>query len=352
MTSWNGVTLVTGGTGLIGGEAIVDLLARGHRVRAVVRESSEAAARNRLEGRLAKSPGFRRALLAGLDVVAGESRLERFGLTPSELADVGTIIHCAANTQFSDQQDDAVWATNVQGARNLVAAGRAARPDVRVVLVSTASVATAPECSLLYEDAAQVGHENVYTRSKREAEAIVQSSDLDVVIVRPSIVLSRGLQDRALARSILWAVPIMAELGEVPVDGDAHIDLVPVDHVAWAICAIAEAPALAFDVYHVSAGRSANRFDELLDAVERALPDMAPITPVGRNARISSRRRRYLMRPLQAYLPFINAGVRYATDRLEQQFGSAAMPPVAATYAPDLVRLISVDEALEEMYHP
>jgi hypothetical protein len=42
-----------------------------------------------------------------------------------------------------------------------------------------------------------------------------------------------------MARSILWTVPIMGELGEIPVDPDAYVDLVPVDYVADAVAQLA-----------------------------------------------------------------------------------------------------------------
>jgi hypothetical protein len=60
-----------------------------------------------------------------------------------------------------------------------------------------------------------------------------------------------------------------------------------------------------------------------------------------------------LLRPLEAYLPFINANVRYTNDRLAAEIGpEAATPPSAVTYVPELVGFISLNEALVEMYRP
>ena len=128
--------------------------------------------------------------------------------------------------------------------------------------VSTASVVTAPS-GCITEEAPFAGHENPYTQSKREAEAIALASGLDIVIVRPSIVLSRGVDDRAMARSILWAMPIMIEVGEVPIDPHARVDLVPVDFVADAILHLAQKPQLAHRLYHVSAGSRSHSFTEI-----------------------------------------------------------------------------------------
>jgi nucleoside-diphosphate-sugar epimerase len=343
---------VTGGTGLIGGEVIVRLARGGHRVRALVRAPSAQLARRRLLARLRKSPEYESGQSRLVRAIPGDSIRELFGVTPADLAGVQTIIHCAANTQFAEREDDRVWRTNVDGARNLVALARSVSPSPRIIFVSTASVVTAPEASYVTEDAPYGGHANTYTRSKREAEAIIQGSGLDAVILRPSIVLSRGLRDRALARSILWAVPIMAELGDVPVDPGAHIDLVPVDHVARAIVDIGLKQSVSHRVYHISAGPTAQRFTEICAAMNDRLPTLGRIRPVGRNAPLAGRAHR-LLRPLEAYLPFINADVRYANDRLAAEIGpEAATPPAAVTYVPELVGFISLNEALAEMYRP
>lgn len=345
-----GVTLVTGGTGLIGGEVVLALARSGEAVRAVVRAESAAHARRRLLERLEKSDAYSAQLLPLVDAVAGDTAQPMFGLKAAALTGVERVIHGAANTQFSTRQDEQVWNTNVSGARHLVDVGRALPRGARILFVSTASVTTAPERMCIGEDAPFAGHANTYSRSKREAEAIVRDSGLDIVIVRPSIVLSRGVRDRAMARSILWAVPIMGELGEIPVDPDACVDLVPVDYVAGAIAQMAVRPSLEHRLYHVSAGRGARTFAELCDAMIARHPDLERIQPVGRGRRCSDRARARLLRPLSAYLPFINAGVRYANDRFVSEAGAAA--PNALSYVPDLVGLITLREALDEMYQP
>ena len=347
------VTLVTGGTGLIGGEVIVALARAGHLVRAVVRAETAEAARRRLIERLEKSDAYSPALSCRVEAVAGDTAQDGFGIDEQQpLAGVTAIIHCAANTQFSEREDEQVWKTNVNGARHLVSLARRAPQSSRVVFVSTASVTTAPEGTCLDEDTPFGGHANTYTRSKREAEAIVGASGLDAVILRPSIVLSRGVRDRVMARSILWAVPIMGELGEIPVEPDARIDIVPVDYVARCIVDIALKPALRSHLYHVSAGQASHSFAELREAVVRHYPEMDRIRPVGRHGALSSRAQKRLLRPLNAYLPFINAGIRYANDRLVAELGVGAIPPSAATYIPDLIGRITLEEALTEMYVP
>jgi hypothetical protein len=58
------------------------------------------------------------------------------------------------------------------------------------------------------------------------------------------------------------------------------------------------------------------------------------------------------MRPLESYLPFLNASVRYSNERLAADLGPVAMPMPALRYVPELVGFISVKEAIQEMYQP
>jgi nucleoside-diphosphate-sugar epimerase len=346
-------TLVTGGTGLIGGEVILALAREGHHVLALVRAGSDSLARERLFARLEKSDAYCPEFARLIEPLRGDTTEDLFGVTSMDpFTSVGAIVHCAANTSFEEGLIKSIWNTNVGGARNLVEVAKAAMPTARIVFVSTASVVTAPEGTCLEETAPLEGYSNTYTLSKREAESIVGASGLDTVILRPTIVLSRGVRDRVMARSILWAVPIMGEVGALPIDPDAHIDFVPVDYVARAIVRIATKPSLTHRLYHISAGRGSHTFAELLESVVEQCPEMEGIRPLGRHAKISQRARARLLRPLDAYLPFINANVCYSNERLIQEIGDDALAPSALSYVPQLVGMISLREALDEMLRP
>ena len=115
-----GVTLVTGGTGLIGGEVILALARNGEAVRAVVRAECAAHAHQRLVERLEKSEACSPQLLRLIDTVAGDTAQPMFGLQKAAFTGVHRVVHGAANTQFSQRQDEQVWNTNVSGANNLV----------------------------------------------------------------------------------------------------------------------------------------------------------------------------------------------------------------------------------------
>jgi hypothetical protein len=111
-------------------------------------------------------------------------------------------------------------------------------------------------------------------------------------------------------------------------------------------------PNLKYPVYHISSGTGSHTFSQLLKQVVRQCTELDCIQPLGRNAKISPRLRERLLRPLDAYLPFINANLCYANERLVDEIGLDAEAPSALSYVPQLVAMISLHEALDEMLRP
>jgi hypothetical protein len=58
------------------------------------------------------------------------------------------------------------------------------------------------------------------------------------------------------------------------------------------------------------------------------------------------------IRPLDTYLPFMNANARYSNRRLVAEIGADGEPPTSLSYVPALVGLISRREAFDEMRRP
>jgi len=113
-------------------------------------------------------------------------------------------------------------------------------------------------------------HHNEYTHSKAIGESLVRDSGLPFLILRPTIVLSAGLNDAAFARQILWCVPVFRAFEALPLDGESHLDMIDVDFAAECSVRLLEAPLRRHDCYHISAGRarsvSLNRLNEIITA--------------------------------------------------------------------------------------
>jgi nucleoside-diphosphate-sugar epimerase len=157
--------LVTGGTGFIGSHLVENLLARGERVRALVRRT----------GLFDKT---------SVEVFYGDLETGN-GLIPA-IQGVDTVIHLAGVTKALSTAD--YYAGNVQATENLARAIASSARPVRMVHVSSqAAVGPGPDAVPLTEDAEPhpVTH---YGKSKLEGERIVRAILPDAVILRPPAV--------------------------------------------------------------------------------------------------------------------------------------------------------------------
>lgn len=164
--------LVTGGTGFVGCHLVRALLARGARVRCLVRTSSPLDNLEELD----------------VEVVIGDLR-DRAAVTAA-VDGCDTAFHCAADYRLYVRRPESMYAANVEGTRNVL---RAAADDAveRVVYSSTvgalglaAGEAADETTPVTFGD--MIGH---YKRSKFQAERVADEwagRGLPVVIVNPS----------------------------------------------------------------------------------------------------------------------------------------------------------------------
>lgn len=349
---------VTGATGLIGGELVRSLLARDvGKVWALVRPvlGSEPAAR--LAERMARSAGGRPMPTGGaVQAVAGDLSGEQLDLREEDREEIrreaDIIIHCAAETSFIRAL--ACRRTNISGTRRLIEFARTCRRKPLFVYVSTAYVSGVVANACLGEDDAlrpENRHHNEYTRSKAIAEEMVRNSGLDVLIVRPSVVLSAGLNDAGFARAILWFVPLLNELDAVPINPIAHPDVVPVQFVVDSILALLEKHSRQHQCYHVSAGpHCAANYVQLGRVLDRVYNRFSPLRFLAPSQWTREAHRHYVRTPeqrkifasLRGYLPFLNMNVSYDHSRLRQELGERFPALVPLTeYLADLLALIS-----------
>jgi len=150
---------ITGGTGLVGSRLLRRLIDAGVDCRALVRPGKE--------------------LPAGVTPVEGDlTDPETFN---KAIEGVSAIVHLAAVLRTPDPE--LIWAVNLEGTRNLIAAAKQHAPDARFIMAST---------SLVYNaDSPRPGREGDavnpkldYPASKVAAEAELRSSGLNWSILR------------------------------------------------------------------------------------------------------------------------------------------------------------------------
>ncbi|MGA7801689.1 MAG: hopanoid-associated sugar epimerase [Gammaproteobacteria bacterium] len=209
-------TLVTGASGFVGSAVARELLRRGHRVRALVRATSD------------------RRNLSGLPVETVVGDLTDPPSLERALHGCEALFHVAADYRLWARHPEALYRTNVDGTGNLMAA--AARAGVGRI-VYTSSVATLglnadgtpadEQTPVTLDD--MVGH---YKRSKYLAEQLVRrlvrEQGLPVVIVNPSTPVGpRDIRPTPTGQMIRDAAA-----GRMPAYVDTGLNIVHVDDVA------------------------------------------------------------------------------------------------------------------------
>ncbi|HRI53104.1 MAG TPA: NAD-dependent epimerase/dehydratase family protein [Pseudomonadota bacterium] len=174
---------VTGGNGFIGSAVVRLLIAGGHQVRCLLRQSSQTE-------RLAELPYER---------VEGDIR--DAAAVARGLEGCGAVIHLASLSAW-DLIDSPLMDEVVEGGTRNVLAAATARPGTRVVFVSSILAINGSAAPYPFDETATWTldeRELIYSRSKRQAEALCQDAvkaGADVVIVNPGEVY--GPHDTAL----------------------------------------------------------------------------------------------------------------------------------------------------------
>ena len=170
--------LVTGATGFIGWHVARQLLERGQRVRALVRDPARSVRA------LAELEGFE----PGLEIVTGDLRDEES--LGRAVEGCGVVYHVAADYRLWARRPDEMYLSNVDGTRNLLAAARKAGVE-RCVYTSTVGCIGMRSGELGSEDtpAGLDEMQGPYKRSKFLAEKIALEFAGDgypVIIVNPT----------------------------------------------------------------------------------------------------------------------------------------------------------------------
>lgn len=330
--------LITGVTGLIGGELVRRLVdCEVGKVFCLIRPNSAMDVRSRLAERMQQFSNDKQAAHWGesLESVPGNVVAPRFGLSDRDYAQVtesvDIIIHCASELSFI--RDALCRETNITGMHNLITLARQCRRNPFIVHLSTAASCGAVTHQCLSESDGSdpdKGHHNEYTRSKAMAERVLRDSGESCLILRPSITLSAGIASRKFARAIAWFVPLLREFEALPIDPASRVDIVPVSFVAESILRLLQKPQLQHDCYNISAGPEAatvcgptSAF--LDDFYKRPKPlKLIPPSEWTRNKHrqyLGAAHQRKLFSTFRYYLPFLNMDVVYDNARLRTELG-------------------------------
>lgn len=244
---------LTGGTGFIGSHLAEALLARGYRVRALVRSDPKW-----LSG-------------VGVEVVKGD--LSDVETLWKALDGVDYVYHVAGVTRATD--DAAFEAGNVRATLNLLGAVKMAAPNVKKVLV-TSSLAAVGRCAVgVADETTPLDPISRYGASKTRMERALHekhemaesyAAALPLVVVRPPAVYGPREAD-------IYTFFQTVSKGLCPVVGDPHVPALSLVHsrdLVRGMIEAAEAPNTAGETYFIGSDR-AYSWAEVRDATAKAL---------------------------------------------------------------------------------
>jgi dihydroflavonol-4-reductase len=209
--------LVTGASGFVGSAVARKLLEAGYSVRALVRGSSP------------------RAHLAGLDLEFFEGDLRDRKSLDRAVAGMRYLFHVAADYRLWARDKREIFASNVEGTRNLMEAAMGAGLERVVYTSSVATIALRPdgtssnETTPLREDQGIGAYKRSKIAAERLVEAMVAERGLPAVIVNPSTPI--GPYD--VKPTPTGRIIIEAARGRIPAFIDTGLNLVHVEDVAF-----------------------------------------------------------------------------------------------------------------------
>jgi dihydroflavonol-4-reductase len=300
--------LVTGATGFVGSAVARALCARGWQVRALVRSSSD------------------RRNLRGLTIELASGDLEDAASLAPALSDCQALFHVAADYRLGVSDPRALYRSNVEGTRNVLAAAERAGVGRIVYTSSVATVGLPADGSPGTEDTPvaltdMIGH---YKRSKFLAEELARDfarRGVPIVIVNPSTPIGPG----DVKPTPTGQMVVDAASGRTPAYVDTGLNVVHVDDVA-------AGHLLAFD-----SGRVGERY--ILGGENMSLREI-----LVQICRLAGRSPPRIRLPHAAVLP-----VAYASEALARLTGTGTRVTVEAVRLARKHMYFSSEKAVREL---
>ncbi len=276
---------VTGGTGYIGSYIVAQLLARTEEpLYLLTRNASREKLWRGLQLQFSRDQ-FEEAL-PRLTMLKGDLTHEGLGLsrpdTERVVSDVTSVIHCAAS--LNRKSEKTCLNVNLRGTLSVVDLVRKIqerRELKRLSYVSTVAVAGKRHNETIMEDMAiDWGRSDYdpYARTKKFCEHMLRTllPDTSVVTFRPSVVLGDSRRPETTQFDMVRAFAFLAQRSVLPLRSKHKLDIVPANYVGEAIAAVHLQAKPEFSIYHLSAGRQAATYKEIVTALAAARGHSAP----------------------------------------------------------------------------
>jgi len=283
---------LTGATGLVGGELLVNLSKRNDvkKIYCLTRAGSKEDAITRLAKVFAlRADEFDESKIIPVIGNLFDESLTDSLINNSLLKEVNVVIHSAANTSFSKINDALVEKANIGGLTKILLWAKQL-PDLETFLyVGTATICGRDITNrVVHEDESpntSVNHLVRYTYTKMQGELLLREHlpENKILITRPSIIMGDSRPVMPRSPVILWAMATINHLRLIPVNQHAKLDMIPVDYTVKAIIGLLFAKR-KYTVYHISAGEQASTSaQKLSEALTEYFDDMIPFRFIDRS---------------------------------------------------------------------
>ncbi|MBL7719388.1 MAG: SDR family oxidoreductase [Flavipsychrobacter sp.] len=285
--------LLTGATGLVGGELLVTLSRRTevNKIYCLLRSASEEVAMERLEHvfNLHNDPFDRNKIVPVLGNLFDDNLTEALQQN-EQLKDIDVVIHSAANTSFSRFNDDAVEKANIGGLTKILLWAKGLTNLQTFLYIGTATICGKDvKDRVIHEDESpnlEATHLVKYTYTKMKGELLIREHlpEEKILIARPSIIMGDSRPIIPRSPVILWAMATINHLRLIPVNEHAQLDIIPVDYAANAIVRLLFSNRRKHSVYHVSAGEEgATTALKLSETLSAYFDEMPPFNFINKN---------------------------------------------------------------------
>ena len=279
------ILFITGVTGFLGGELLVELAKKAEieKIFCLVRAQNEENALLRLKKifDLHNNEFNPEKIIPVLGELA-DNHLAFQLMKNTDLNEVDTIIHSAANTSFSRIYDDIVEKVNVGGTQYLLEWAKTLKKLKLFTYVGTATICgTTVKNQVVHEDLSpnlEAKHLVKYSYTKTIGELLLKEylPAEKILVVRPSIIMGDSREWTPRSYVILWALATLNELRLFPANANSPIDIISIDYAAQSIIELVFNDKRNYGVYHISSGEASSTTPGKVTA---AISDFFPDKP-------------------------------------------------------------------------
>ena len=274
---------MTGVTGFLGGEILVELAKRSDikKIYCLVRAKNEEIALVRLKKVFnLHNDAFDPDKIIPVTGELSDDNLADKLISNNKLNNIEIIIHCAANTSFSKIYDSQVEKINIGGTIQLLEWAKTLKVLNYFTYVGTASICgTKIKDSIITEDMSPdltSKHLVKYSYTKMAGELLLKKylPEEKILVVRPSIIMGDSRPWVPRSNVILWALATFNELRLFPSNAHSNIDIISIDYAARGIIELLFNTRRKYNVYHISSGKSSvTNPEKVTNAIKDYYPD-------------------------------------------------------------------------------